>query len=100
VVTLLTPRTDPRVLTAFYERVRPFGWWTATARAAGDSPAVPLRALLRQLRTVGVCAASLFLLLVGAGRLAIGPPDTTLVGSLLMLIGGVALTPLWLRELA
>jgi solute:Na+ symporter, SSS family len=97
--TLLTPRTDARVLLAFYRRVRPAGFWTATARAAGDDARVPRAALGRRVRAVLVTAASLFLALVGTGRMLIAPPDTSWLWSLVMLAGGVALVPVWWREL-
>jgi solute:Na+ symporter, SSS family len=98
-VTLVTPRTDPRVLHAFYRRVRPVGFWLETAAKAGDDPRAPIRALLGRLRAVGLTAASLFLALVGVGRLLIAPPDASAIWTWSLLLGGGALVPLWWRAL-
>src|SRR5690606_11557580 len=55
-ITLATPRTDSRILVAFYRRVRPMGWWRSTAVAAGDRPDAPLKALRLRAAAVAVCA--------------------------------------------
>lgn len=98
-ITFVTPATDRAVLLAFYERVRPFGWWQETARAAGDRPQAPLRLLWRRLRSVAACAASLFLLLAGLGRLMLGPPNTSEAWTWGLIVGGLAFLPLWWRDL-
>jgi solute:Na+ symporter, SSS family len=76
-VTFATPATSDLVLLAFYERVQPVGWWGRTARLAGDRPDAPLVSLGRRAYAVGATALSLFLLLVGAGRLLINTPQTS-----------------------
>jgi solute:Na+ symporter, SSS family len=98
-ITFVTPRTDDQVLLSFYERVRPFGWWPRTARLAGDRPAAPRAALRNRAAAVALTALSLFLLLAGVGRLMVNPPGTSLLATWLLVIGGVALVPLWLRQL-
>lgn len=73
-ITFVTPRTGDAVLVQFYERVRPVGWWSKTARATGHRAGAPLSALLVRLRAAAFCALSLFLLLVGFGKLLLHPP--------------------------
>jgi hypothetical protein len=97
-ITYVTPRTNPQVLLAFYERVQPFGFWSNTARLAGDRPRAPIAALWRRLRALLVTALSLFLLLLGIGRLMISPPDTSLIWTWAYILAGLALIPLWWRE--
>jgi solute:Na+ symporter, SSS family len=99
VVTLITPPTSDQVLLTFYERVQPFGWWGRTARLAGDRPRAPLAALGRRLTAVGVTALSLFLLLVGVGRLLIATPQMSPAWTWAFIVAGVALIPLWWRAL-
>jgi solute:Na+ symporter, SSS family len=98
-VTFITPATSDPVLLSFYERVQPFGLWQRTARLAGDRPRAPLIALGHRLWAVLLTALSLFLLLVGTGRLLISTPQTSPLWTWLFLLGGLALIPLWWREL-
>lgn len=99
-ITFVTPRTSDRVLLSFYSRVQPFGFWSATARQAGDRAGAPQSALLRRLTAVGSTALSLFLLLTGVGRLMIPPPAGAAIWSWLAIAVGLALIPLWWRSLA
>ncbi|MEX2630371.1 MAG: sodium:solute symporter family protein [Tistlia sp.] len=99
-VTFVTPATDPAVLRAFYETVRPSGWWPRTAAAAGEGAGAPLGRLRRQALSVGGCAASLFLLLVGVGRLLVGGPESSALWSWGFVLAGLACLPLWWRDLA
>ncbi len=98
-ITWVTPRTEDGVLLSFYRRVRPFGFWTRTAALAGDRPRAPQEALAHRLRSVLVSGASLFLLLAGAGRLLIHPPQASVAWTWAMLAVGSALVPVWWREL-
>jgi hypothetical protein len=87
------------VLLAFYERVQPFGWWSTTARTAGDRAEAPLESLQRRAWAIFYTAASLFLLLLGVGRLMIMPPETSILWTWVYIIAGLALVPLWSRAL-
>lgn len=98
-VTYVTPQTDQEVLVAFYERVQPFGFWPTTARQAGDRPEAARQVLWRRLQAVVVTALSLFLLLLGVGRLMIAMPDTSAIWTWGFIIVGLALVPLWWRDL-
>ncbi len=105
-------------LVAFYRKVRPVGFWGPVARdaaAADDSRdpggrgspgggAVddgPAR-LARAVAAAGVCALSLFCLLVGIGSWMVGSPAPGWVPSagawqLGLVALGLALTPVWRR---
>ena len=96
-ITFVTPPTDEATRVAFYRRVRPFGWWKRTAVAAGDDPARGPRQLATRLGLTATTAASLFLVLVGAGRLLIPAPDASTVLSVVYLLAGLALVPVWVR---
>jgi solute:Na+ symporter, SSS family len=98
-VTFATPATSDQVLLSFYERVQPFGFWGRTARLAGDRPRAPLVALGHRLWAVLVTALSLFLLLAGVGRLLISTPQMSGAWTWILIVGGLALIPLWWREL-
>ncbi len=94
-VTFVTPPTERRVLSAFYQRVRPVGWWSATAVVNGEHGAQPLLRLRRDLLLVVSGSVSLLFMLVGLGRLLVrAPGDSTLVSLLFVGIALVAL-PFW-----
>jgi hypothetical protein len=48
---------------------------------------------------VGVSAASLFLLLVGLGRLMIELPGASAGWTWIMIVAGIALVPVWWRDI-
>ncbi|MEL6612740.1 MAG: sodium:solute symporter family protein [Bacteroidota bacterium] len=96
-ITFVTPKTDEKTRVAFYRRVRPFGFWKATATAAGDDPQRSPRTLAHRLALTATTGASLFLVLVGLGRLLIPAPDASTLLSLGFLLAGVALVPVWVR---
>jgi Na+/proline symporter len=96
---LLTPPTSPEVRNAFYRKAKPFGWWPQSAKEAGEDPQAPFRALGRRLRLTLVSTASLFGMLIGIGKLLVHPPGAAMWWPLLLLIGSVALVPVWWRDL-
>jgi solute:Na+ symporter, SSS family len=98
-ITFVTPRTNPEVLLAFYERIQPFGWWRETAPMAGDRPEAPLHELGRRGVAIVSTAASLFLLLIGFGRLMVSPPDANPLWTWVAILVGLALIPVWFRYL-
>ena len=92
------PRSSDAVLVAFYLRARPLGFWRHAAALAGEAPQAPVRALGRRLMGVAAATASLFLVLVGLGRLAVAPGSASALASMAMVAAGCALVPLWWRE--
>ncbi len=97
-VTFITPKTNEKTLLAFYERVQPYGWWPRTAALAGDRPNAPMQALVRRTQALLVTAASVFLLLLGTGRLLVPAPDANTWASWALVIGGLALVPIWWKD--
>ena len=73
-VTYFTPRTDVKVLKAFYKRVNPVGFWRKTAALVDEDPRKPLNDFIGEAKTTLLTALSLFLMLIGAGKLLIRPP--------------------------
>ncbi len=98
-ITFFTPKTNDHVMVSFYERVKPFGWWANTAALAGDRPNAPRQALWRRVRSILLTGGSLFLLLLGVGRLIVSPPDAWLTATWAFIIVGVGLIPFWWRDL-
>jgi solute:Na+ symporter, SSS family len=98
-ITFVTPPTDDAVLMRFYQRVRPIGFWGVTARAAGHSARAPATRLGAGLRAAGITAASLFLLLYGIGGTLIPSDHRPLARTLIALLLGLALVPVWWRLL-
>ena len=73
-VTYFTPRTDEKVLKAFYKRVNPVGFWRNTATLVDGDPRKPLNDFIKETRTTILTALSLFLMLIGTGKLLVRPP--------------------------
>jgi Na+/proline symporter len=90
-------------LRAFYQRVRPPGFWGPVAAAAGGDPRADGRRLLRGLAATGVASVSIFSILGGLGAWLAGSPAPTWwpagpslwVAALLLV--GLALVPFWWR---
>ncbi|NIO39021.1 MAG: sodium transporter [Burkholderiales bacterium] len=94
-ITFMTPPTEQQVLSAFYKRVKPVGWWRSTAIANGDHAAAPLIRFRRDVMMVVTGSISLLFMLAGLGRFLVGAPgDSTLVSVLFIGISLGAL-PFW-----
>ena len=95
-ITWVTPKTDPQVLDSFYRQVKPMGWWRETSKrcGAGDGSAAK-KDLIKAVRLTLLCSASLFLMLVGLGRLLIGAEGQSLLLSLTYLALSIGLIPFW-----
>ncbi|MGA1875000.1 MAG: sodium:solute symporter family protein [bacterium] len=98
-VTFFTPPTDEKVLKQFYEKVRPLGFWRKTAVLAGDDPAIPVRNLGREVITTLLATASLFLMLVGFGKLLIPPPGQSSLVPVIYIFSSAIFVPFWLPKI-
>lgn len=96
---LLTGGTDPAKLQAFYKRVKPVGFWGATAAALGEPPGDPRRRLGRAVLAIVETGLSVFFVLIGAGKLLVPAPGSSALVSWTFLIAGLALVPLWWRHM-
>ncbi len=95
---LWMPGTERDKLVAFYERVRPPGWWPRTAARLGADPAAAPRAFVRGVVAIAACAVSVFSWLVGLGQLLL---QTASPQASLGLVGlGALAVPLWWRALS
>jgi Na+/proline symporter len=92
----LAPGTEPHQLDAFYERVRPPGWWGKTAGRAGETAAISRNRLLRGLAAIGACAVSVYGSLIGITQLLLQRADGV---TLLWLSAAVVAIPVWFRFL-
>ena len=95
VVTLATPTTDAQVLKRFYQRTRPIGFWGSTAVSAGEEPDKPIRDLISGLRATAFSAGSLFLMLVGVGKIIFQLPQESAWPAWVFIVLAVGLVPFW-----
>ncbi|HSR68747.1 MAG TPA: sodium:solute symporter family protein [Acidobacteriota bacterium] len=94
----LLPPTSDSVLRAFYQLVQPPGFWSRTAALLGEDPRKPVRRLRSGLTTTLLCALSLFLCLMGAGKLLLPNPGQSLLWGGFLLLLGLALLPTWMGK--
>jgi Na+/proline symporter len=97
-VTYFTPSTDEKVLQQFYQKVRPLGFWRRTALAVGDDARHPVIKLLKEAKTTLFTAFSLFLLLIGVGKIMIPVPGQSKLWAWLYILASLAFLPFWWRE--
>jgi solute:Na+ symporter, SSS family len=97
-ITYLTPSTDERVLKQFYRTVRPAGFWRKTAIASGHSPQEPVAKLWKEIKAIFLTAFSLFMMLIGVGKLIIPAPGQWMLTPWLLIIIALAVVPLWWRK--
>ena len=93
---------DQARLTAFYQRVRPVGFWGPVARAAGGGDDASVPRLWRALGAMATCSLSVFCLLVGTGTWLVGSPAPVWLPSTPVWVGGLLLAglllcPVWYR---
>jgi Na+/proline symporter len=89
------PATEPDRLMAFYDRVRPPGWWTTTARGLGLDRTEPRREFRRDLLAVFTAAISVYGWLIGLAQLLLGTATPLMTGALLLI--ATLATPAWVR---
>ena len=85
----LTKTPEPASLVAFYEKVRPVGWWgpvKALAAPGSAPPALGWRTLLGIAGGLALVYGALF----GAGHWLLGAPGKALLGALAASLGAVA----------
>lgn len=98
VISRFQSRAPSDIQIGFYRRVHPPGLWGPVARAAGEDPHQPMRALGRGVASVVLGAIAVFSALVATGTWLIGSPApsfapgrTAWIGGLLVVAAAAAL---------
>ena len=94
-VTLLTRPTEQGVLVEFYRRVDPPGFWRRTAEQSGADARRPMAAFRQGAYLTVAVSLSVFLLLVGFGKLILPNPASSVAYSWIYLLAGLASVALW-----
>jgi Na+/proline symporter len=97
-VTLATRPTQESTLVRFYRRVDPPGFWRRTARRAGMDPSRPIAALRRGAWLTVTTGLSVYLLLVGFGKLLLPAPGASRIYPWVLIGAGVAVAVLWWKK--
>jgi hypothetical protein len=98
-VTLLTRPTDEKILVEFYKKVDPPGFWKNTAAKLKQETRYPVKAFKQAAYLTVTTSLSLYLLLVGFGKLILPNPASPIAYSWIYIIAGVASIALWWRKL-
>lgn len=94
-ITFFTPPTKEEVLEKFYHKVQPLGFWSKTATLSGDDPQLPTRRLQKEAKITLLSATTLFLMLLGTGKLLIPSPGQSFFWPILYILIAVSLVPFW-----
>jgi SSS family solute:Na+ symporter len=90
---LWLPQTDSARLAAFYDRVRPPGWWPKSAALSNHSRGAAPRALARGLVAAVTCVVTVFSWLTGISLLMLQTVNPFSAAAFIAL--GFALIPIW-----
>ncbi|NOZ61867.1 MAG: Na+:solute symporter [Calditrichaeota bacterium] len=99
IVTWLTPETDEDILKKFYERVKPPGFWKKTALKVGADPKQSVREFREGIYLVLTTGATIFLLLIGIGKLLLPSPKESSFIPWSILLVGLASIGLWWKKI-
>jgi len=92
---LFGPRTSDAKLEAFFQKVRPVGFWSETAQRLGQNPGEPKRQLRMKLLAVAAGSIALFATLAGLSKTVLPGPDESRWIGVLLLVVAVVMTPFW-----
>lgn len=98
-VTLLTRPTAENVLLEFYKRVAPPGFWKDTANKLGKDARIPVKAFKQGAYLTVTASLSVYLLLVGFGKLILPNPTGSMIYAWIYIVLGIASVGLWWRKL-
>jgi SSS family solute:Na+ symporter len=98
IVTLLTRPTAEKTLAEFYKRVDPPGFWKNTAKKLQMDDRHPMESFKSGAYLTITASISIYLLLVGFGKLILPNPDSAITYSWIYIILGFASLPLWWRK--
>ncbi|UCC78694.1 MAG: Na+:solute symporter [Candidatus Zixiibacteriota bacterium] len=97
--TLLTRPTEENVLMEFYKRVKPPGFWKKTAANSGIDRRLPVDDFKKGVYMTVTTSLSVYLLLVGFGKLILPVPESSPVLAWVLIVLGVTSIGLWWRRL-
>ncbi|HDQ00179.1 MAG TPA: sodium transporter [bacterium] len=98
-VTLLTPPTNQHKLLTFYKQVDPPGFWKKTAANLADPSRKPLQSLKKAAYMTLTTSLSVYLMLVGVGKLILPNPQSYIVYGWVYLVLGLASMVLWWKKM-
>lgn len=96
--TLLTRPTSDEVLLTFYKNVDPPGFWKRSAEKLGLNPGRSIGAFKNGAYLTVTTSISVYLLLVGFGKLILPNPESSITYAWIYLILGIASLPLWWKK--
>jgi hypothetical protein len=97
--TLITKPTSDKVLLSFYQKVDPPGFWQNSAKKLGMAPGQPIKALKNGIYLTITTSISLYLLLVGFGKLILPNPTDSFIYAWIYIIFGFASVLLWWKKI-
>lgn len=98
-ITFVTPKTDQKILNRFYKQVLPPGFWGNTAKASKLDPKHAISELQQGLLMTGITSASIFLAILGLGKLLMPIPGESLMFAGVCLLMSFALAVVWFARL-
>ncbi len=99
IVTLLTRPTEDSVLSEFYQRVDPPGFWRKTAKRLKLDSSRPLKEFYRGAYLTITISLSIYLLLIGLGKILFPIYSSTIVISIIYIATGLLSLTLWWRKM-
>ena len=97
--TLLTKPTSEEVLVSFYKKVDPPGFWKNSAQKSGVDPKKPLQDLKDGAYLTVTTSLSLYLMLVGFGKLILPNPESSILYTWIYIVLGFVTIPLWWKKM-
>lgn len=98
-VTLVTKPTEENTLIEFFKLVEPPGFWRRTAEKLGTDPRVSIDYFKKGAYLTVTTSVSLYLLLVGCGKLILPAPGSSITVALTYIVLGVVTVLLWWRKM-
>lgn len=97
--TLLTKPTSEEILVSFYNKVEPPGFWKKSAQKSGMDPKKPIQDLKYGAYLTVTTSLSLYLMLVGFGKLILPNPESSILYAWIYIMLGFASIPLWWKKM-
>jgi SSS family solute:Na+ symporter len=96
--TLMTSPTSDTVLLSFYKQVDPPGFWKKSAKKSSMDPNHAIESFKTGAYLTVTTSLSVYLLLVGFGKLIFPNPESPIAYAWIYIILGIASIPLWWKR--